>query len=188
MMNGNAPIRTDSAATDVAYGFGRAHGTLGGHRKFGHPGTGAGISGALTHYPDDDLILAVLVNTNGRDIPHARAIEAELAAAILELRSPAKAPDVAVPLEPLEAWQGTYAGSYGVGLRLTRCEENGLCVASVRGGAESRRLTYRGSGLFAGMQGPGSELLVVPADGRPAWIVHTLDGLHDNVVRRINVP
>src|SRR6187401_2627125 len=57
---------------------------------FGHPGTGAGISGALTHYPDDDLILAVLVNTNGRDIPHARAIEAELAAAILELRSPAE--------------------------------------------------------------------------------------------------
>lgn len=83
MMNGNAPIRIDGAAVDVPYGFGRAHGSLAGHRKFGHPGTGAGISGALTHYPDDDLILAVLVNTNGRDIPHARTIEAELAAAIL---------------------------------------------------------------------------------------------------------
>ncbi len=188
MMNGTASIRIDGAATDVAYGFGRAHGTLAGHRKFGHPGTGAGISGALTHYPDDDLILAVLVNTNGRDIPHARSIEAELAAAILELPSPPNPPDVVVPPEQLEAWQGTYGGSYGVGLRLTRCEENGLCAASARGGAEPRRLTYRGNGLFAGTQGPGSEWQFVPADGRPAWIVHTLDGLHDNVLRRINAP
>jgi hypothetical protein len=79
----------------------------------------------------------VLVNTNGRDIPHARTIEAELGAAILGLRSPASAPDVAVPPEQLEAWQGTYGGSFG---------------------------------------------------GRPAWIVHTLDGLHDNILRRVNAP
>jgi len=111
-----------------------------------------------------------------------------LAAAILGLRSPASAPDVAVPPEQLEAWQGTYGGSFGVGLRLARCEENGLCAASARGGAEPRRLSYRGNGLFAGTQGPGSELQFVPPDGRPAWIVHTLDGLHDNVLRRVNAP
>lgn len=186
MMNGVAPIRVDGHVLNVPYGFGRAHGTIAGHRKFGHPGTGAGISGMLTHYSDDDLTLAVLVNTNGRDIPHARAIEAQLAAAILGLR-PAEAPAAPVPADRLDAWPGTYTGSFGVGLRLTRCGD-GLCAASVRGGAEPRRLRYRGNGLFDGTQGPGSELQFVPADGPPAWVVHTLDGLHDNVLRRLNGP
>ena len=188
MMNGVAPVSAGDAAMDVPYGFGRAHGTIAGHRKFGHPGTGAGISGALTHYPDDDLILAVLVNTNGRDIPHARALEAQLAAGILGLHAPAEATDVSIPADRLDAWPGTYAGSFGVELRLTRCEGSGLCAASVRGSAEPRRLRYRGNGGFAGTQGPGSELRFVPANGPPAWVVHTLDGLHDNVLRRISVP
>jgi D-alanyl-D-alanine carboxypeptidase len=187
-MNGVAPIRVDGHALEVPYGFGRAHGTIAGHRKFGHPGTGAGISGALTHYPDDDLILAVLVNTNGRDILHARSIEAQLSAEILGLHPRVQAPTVAIPADRLDAWPGTYAGSFGVGLRVTRCEGDGLCAASVRGGAEPRRRRYRGSGLFEGTQGPGSELQFVPADGQPAWVVHALDGLHDNVLRRINGP
>ena len=188
VMNGVAPIRAGDGAMDVPYGFGRAHGTNAGHRKFGHPGTGAGISGALTHYPDDDLILAVLVNTNGRDLPHARALEAQLAAEILELHAPAETADVSIPADRLDAWPGTYAGSFGVDLRVTRCEGGGLCAASARGGGEPRRLRYRGNGVFAGTQGPGSELQFVPANGPPAWVVHTLDGLHDNVLRRISVP
>ena len=188
MMNGVAPIRVDGHALDVPYGFGRARGTIAGHPKFGHPGTGAGISGMLTHYPDDDLTLAVLVNTNGRDIPHARSIEAQLAAEILGLVMPARAPAVSIPADHLDAWPGTYAGSFGAGLRVTRCEGDGLCAAPTRGGGEPRRLRYRGSGVFEGMQGPGSELQFVPSDGPPAWIVHTLDGLHDNILRRISAP
>jgi CubicO group peptidase (beta-lactamase class C family) len=188
IMNGSAPIKAAGAALDVPYGFGRAHGTIAGHRKFGHPGTGAGISGALTHFPDDGLILAVLVNTNGRNLPHARSIEAQLAAEILGLHPAVEAPAVPIPADRLDAWPGTYAGGFGVGLALSRCEGDGLCAASARGGAEPRRLRYRGNGLFAGTQGPGSELQFVPADGPPVWVVHTLDGLHDNVLRRINAP
>jgi CubicO group peptidase (beta-lactamase class C family) len=187
-MNGVAPISAGDAAMEVPYGFGRAHGTIAGHRKVGHPGTGAGISGALTHYPDDDLILAVLVNTNGRGVPHARSIEAQLAAAILDLDPVAEVPAVAVPADRLDTWPGLYAGSFGIDLRFTRCDGDGLCAAPVRGGGEPRRLRYRGRGLFEGPQEPGSELQFVPATGPPAWVVHTLDGLHDNVLRRISAP
>jgi CubicO group peptidase (beta-lactamase class C family) len=176
-------LQAGNATTTVDYGFGRAFGTFGGHRKIAHPGTGAGISASLAHYPDDDLIVAVMVNTNGPGIPHARDLEARIASTLLAVKSPA-IQDVLVTPDDARRWAGTYRGSFNAGpMTFTSCEAGGLCAAL---GNKRARLRHRGDGVFIGPLGPRSELRFTPAGRRAAWVVETLHGIHDNVLRRVN--
>jgi hypothetical protein len=175
--------RAGGAALDVSYGFARAFGSHRGHRKIGHPGTGAGITASLSHYPDDDLIIAVMVNTNGSGVPHAREIDARIAAALLRLEPVVTTPDVSATADQTARWSGTYQGSYAMtGATFEACDGDGLC-RSVEG--KPLRLRHHGEGAFAGPQGPSSELRFRPTDGRAEWVVHTLHGIHDDVLRRV---
>jgi len=185
-MHERAAIKTDRASDVVFYGFGREFGTLHGHVKIAHPGTGAGISAILADYPDDNLIIAVLANTNGGGVPHARDIEARLAPALLGLAAHEHPPDVAVTPDRIAAWTGTYfSGSYATReLRFTACGTAAVCVAEGPAG-RPRRLRHRGDGVFSGLDGPESELRFAPAAGRAEWIVHTLHGVHEDVLRRV---
>jgi len=56
----------DGSAT--RYGFGLSIGTLEGHRRIWHGGSINGFTAALEHYPDDDLTVAVLVNSPAVDM------------------------------------------------------------------------------------------------------------------------
>lgn len=53
-----------------------------GHRKIGHGGGIIGFRTALSHYPDDELIIALITNTNGRDVPPPKGLEEEIARAL----------------------------------------------------------------------------------------------------------
>jgi D-alanyl-D-alanine carboxypeptidase len=187
MMHEAARISTDKAADGVLYGFGRELGSLHGHSKIAHPGTGAGISAILSHYPDDNLVIAVLANTNGGDVPHARDIEARLAPALLALPAHDHPPDVPLTAAQIAAWTGAYfSGSYATReLRFTSCGVSALCVAEGKA-TRPLRLRHRGYGVFAGPDGPESELRFAPANSRAEWVVHTLHGVHEDVLRRIN--
>lgn len=56
----------DGSAT--RYGFGLSIGALEGHRRIWHGGSINGFTSALEHFPDDDLTVAVLVNSPAVDM------------------------------------------------------------------------------------------------------------------------
>lgn len=53
-----------SDGTQVDYGLGTRLGELQGHRIFGHTGNGGGFNNVLEYYPDDDLTIVVLINSD----------------------------------------------------------------------------------------------------------------------------
>ena len=66
---------------------------------------------------------------------------------------------------------------------VTSCGVSALCVVEGKSG-RPQRLRHRGDGAFAGPDGPESELRFAPANRRAEWIVHTLHGVHEDVLRR----
>jgi CubicO group peptidase (beta-lactamase class C family) len=184
-MHSPSSIQTSGTSLQVDYGFARAFGVLGGHRKIAHTGYGAGITAILTHYPDDDLILAVLTNTNGQGATDARAIEARLAATLLGVKSSTSNTEAAVTPIQVANWSGTYLGSFGpIRLRLARCEGGGMCTTRLGDPSKPRRLTHQGEGLFVNPREPNGQIRAVPSHGQAQWIVETRHGVHDNVYRR----
>ncbi len=177
-------VRSGDVTMPVDYGFGRVLGAHHGHRMVSHTGGGAGITAMLSHYPDDDLIVAVLVNTNGGGVPDAQAIEARLSAALLGFTPIQETPDV--PVTPAQAaeWTGTYLGSGPLEIRVSSCEQSALCSAAVGAPDPPWRLRHRGNSVFATPSAPGSEIRFVPASGEAQWFVHTVDGTPSGVFRR----
>lgn len=132
--------------TPIRYGYGISVADLGNRRVIGH---GGGINGFLSesqYYPDDDLIVVVLQNTNGA--PNPRDTAKRIAEAVL-----GPAPSRARPFTgDAAAYAGTYAGRgrgrpttlaiavRGAGLTATR-------VGAPEAAAEA--LEYRGGDTFA---------------------------------------
>jgi CubicO group peptidase (beta-lactamase class C family) len=61
------PARLNDGST-IRYGFGLIIGNLDGHRRLWHGGSINGFTAALEHFPDDELTVAVLVNSPGRNM------------------------------------------------------------------------------------------------------------------------
>src|SRR5581483_8922730 len=53
-----------SDGSQVDYGLGTRRGELQGHRIFGHTGNGGGFNNVLEYYPDYDLTIVVLTNSD----------------------------------------------------------------------------------------------------------------------------
>ena len=51
--------------TRIEYGLGTRLGSFLGHRVVGHTGSGGGFTTVLEDFPDDRLMIAVLINTEG---------------------------------------------------------------------------------------------------------------------------
>lgn len=132
--------------TPIRYGYGISVADLGGRRVIGH---GGGINGFLSesqYYPDDDLIVVVLQNTNGA--PNPRETAKKIAEAVLG-PAPSRA-------KPFTGDAGAYAGTYsGRG----RGRPTTLAIAASGGGltltrvgapsAPAETLEYRGGDTFA---------------------------------------
>ncbi|HUG52597.1 MAG TPA: serine hydrolase domain-containing protein [Vicinamibacteria bacterium] len=67
---------------EADYGYGTRLGMTGGHRKLGHTGGGQGNKAVLARYPDDDLTVVVLLNT---ERPNAAATANDLEERIAEV-------------------------------------------------------------------------------------------------------
>lgn len=132
--------------TPIRYGYGISVADLGNRRVIGH---GGGINGFLSesqYYPDDDLIVVVLQNTNGA--PNPRETAKKIAEAVL---GPAQS-----RARPFTGDAGAYAGTYsGRG----RGRPTTLAIAASAGGLTATRagapsatpeaLEYRGGDTFA---------------------------------------
>lgn len=86
-------IRSGTDFVKVPFGISTAHGPAGGRRKLGHQGTWSG-STVLAHYPDEDLTIAVLTNTDAflAGSIHALDLESWIAHAIFRDHSPVFSP------------------------------------------------------------------------------------------------
>ncbi len=139
--------------TRLRYGAGLALRNVGGHRLIEHGGGIPGFISASHYYPDDSLIVVVLVNTVGPT--GADEIAVDVAAAILG-RKEAKTETFSGDLNALA---GTYTGvSRGQTIRAVVSVDSGKLV--LRAGADQNvvnpaqqppplTLVYRGNGTWA---------------------------------------
>ena len=152
-------MRTPARVPDgleVDYGYGTRLGATGRHRKLGHTGGGQSNKAVLARYPDDDLTVAVLLNT---ERSNARLTATDLEERIerlffgLDEPSPPGAP---VPDRELHR----YAGQYRDGSRLVRiaAQAGNLTVHPGLGRQRDSRLTPGGGDLFVDAEEPSIEL------------------------------
>jgi hypothetical protein len=142
----------------IEYGFGFATAYIEGRRQIMHMGGMRGVAGHLAHYPEDDLTVVVLTNTEGAP---AAAIESRVARLVLELGEQA-ARDL--PLTTAEL--ARYTGSYDIRLAtVTLTARDGrLHASSPDPGIEDVSLLYQGDHTFL-------------ADGDPqTWVRFELRG------------
>ena len=108
--------------TSIGYGLGAATGMLQGHRIVGHAGSGGGFSAALFTFPDDNLSIVVLTNT---DNGGAARLAASIARSAFEIAAP-KPADTAVPPDEASALAGTFESASGT-FEVSACGTK-LCV------------------------------------------------------------
>ena len=64
------------------YGLGLWLMEFDGHRTIQHGGGIIGFRTFLSHYPDDEVIIALITNTNGRDVPRPKGLGEKIARAV----------------------------------------------------------------------------------------------------------
>ena len=137
--------------TLVPYSLGcLVHVSLDGHRRIMHSGDISGFSAHYSYYPDDDMTIIVLTNSDGGVPPVS--LEAKLARVVLGIPAPDRT-EASLPA----ALGQRYAGDYAMGpitfgfTRMGFKYENGV-LSAIFGGAHgngpSLPLKYLGNGRF----------------------------------------
>ncbi len=144
-----AAMRTPSrlaSGLEADYGFGTRLGFTAGRRKLGHTGAGQSNKAVLARYPDQDVTVAVLLNTEraGASVT-ATDIEERVEQLFFDLpgATPAPAPASSAPLQ-------RYIGEYRDNAGLVRFSTDGKTLTAkpgVRHRIQSR-LVPEGGGLF----------------------------------------
>lgn len=126
---------------DTGYGFGISPGDLEGHTRIGHGGGINGFNSMLGYFPDDDLYVAVISNSNGvRSGQLARAIE--MAALGIE----ETIADIAPSASDIARFSGTYVLEQ-VNLNAKIFEKDGFLYLQATG-QPATKLLYQGKGEF----------------------------------------
>jgi hypothetical protein len=127
----------------------------------------------LAHYPDDDLTIVVLVNTDNA-AEDALTIEGAIARVALGLGA-AKLKDLRVPTEDARTLSGTYEdGSSRV--RVLRSRED--LLRAVEGSeAEPSPLLYQGQGAFGWASYPMDRMVFHVRKGRVVGISEYHNGM-----------
>lgn len=131
----------------IPYGFGVDLETLEQHRVVAHGGSLAGFNSRMAYYPDADLSIAVLVNTN---TPKAETVQDAVARGALGM-------DRVVPTDlPLTAEQrAQYVGTYDLGPVEVRVFEDGERLILQPVGQAPARLLSQGEDVFLAEAGGG---------------------------------
>jgi CubicO group peptidase (beta-lactamase class C family) len=140
-----------------------------GHRKITHSGDIFGFAADYAYYPDDDLTIAILTNTQSAAFPPL-TIEHKLARIYLDLPEP-KLVDLPVPADLGAKLSGDYAvGAFRFGFDtlglIYKDGQLGLSVGGVKSGAPLLPLRYQGDGRFVSAVDDEHILIFKPnADG-----------------------
>lgn len=133
---------TLNSGQPLTYGYGLAIGELEGNRRIAHGGGINGFNAYLSYYPDDDLTIAVLANTEGSN---PGRIERRIARAVLKLPEPEIA-NLPIPEDLRARCVGTYALA-AEGVEIVVTAEEGDLLFSIAG-QDPVRLLYQGEGVF----------------------------------------
>jgi CubicO group peptidase (beta-lactamase class C family) len=140
-----APARLASGL-EADYGFGTRLGFTAGRRKLGHTGGGQSNKAVFARYPDQDVTVAVLLNTERANAAvTATDIEERVEQLFFDLpgSAPTAAPAAAAPLQ-------RYAGQYRDNAGLVRLSTDGQTLTT-KPGVHHRvqsRLVPEGGGVF----------------------------------------
>lgn len=161
--------------TTIDYGFGTRLGTLDGHRVRGHTGSGGGFSAVLEYFPDDDLTIAVLIDTGG-SLP-AQAVATALAREMLHL--PGHVVDV--PVAHAADYTGIFESDDGA---LEVFESAGKLAFRAPGTKETLgMLRHQGNDVFA--LDADTQIRVLRVNGKVAWAIGYEGGLMMDPKRRV---
>ena len=154
-----------SNGLEVGYGFGTRMGLTGRHRKLGHTGGGQSNKAVLARYPDDDVTIAVLLNTERNHAPvTATELEDRIGRMFFGVGEPS--PET-TPVPEQELLR--YTGEYRDGSRPVRIAvEDGMLT--VRPGLRHQRdsrLRAGGGDVFLDTADSSTELRFQIRDGQP---------------------
>ena len=181
-----APSRIGDAGARVEFGYGMGVrlGTFHGHAKLGHAGTGGGGSSVIAEYPEDDLVIAVLTNSAGPEIPYALDIEAAIALRLVVGGTPIYA-ELPLSSRLLDAAPGYYV-SAGEGIETTFCitRKGNHLVRSIDGGP-AERMRHVGAGRFRDSNDAfGEESFLGTDHGEARWFAFDWHGLPSDLATR----
>jgi CubicO group peptidase (beta-lactamase class C family) len=162
--------------TAIDYGLGTRIGNVSGHRMVGHTGNGGGFRNVLLFFPEDDVTVAVLSNT---DAGSPLGVAVQIARYVLGLPA-AEASERPLPAGAAAAYAGTFESDEG---RVTFFDrDGGLRFRQKDEDAAGTPLSYLGGDTFrVGGQTVGRFLLT---DGRAgANAVYTAGLFMDAMMR-----
>lgn len=155
---------------EIGYGLGTRMGDTGGHRKLGHTGGGTSNKAVLAHYPDDDVTIAVLFNTEAY-VARVTAMEVEDHVARLLFGLPDElGPAPALDVEQLQR----YAGAYGEHGRSTRVVVDRAAQRLTAGGIGP--LVPQGGDAFVDEKDPAVMLQFVTSGDRTLGYIRRHEG------------
>jgi D-alanyl-D-alanine carboxypeptidase len=143
---GLALMRTPTVLSDgtkLDYGLGTRLGDLQGHRLFGHTGGGGGFNNVLEYYPDDDLTIVVL--TNSETPVSALKIAGKIARAVLSIPSRPVSEHTLSETE-IDCFSGKFDSTEGTAILFG--DHGHIRVKDDEGGSSSA-LVYLGDNEFA---------------------------------------
>jgi D-alanyl-D-alanine carboxypeptidase len=126
------------------YGFGLARAELDGHVRIGHGGGINGFASDLAYYPQADLFIAVLVNTEGAA---ASALSEKLARVVLGIPEP-ELKDLPLLEAEVKPLLGTYAIQELGQTLLVAWDGSTLKLGPAQRPAQGRRMRSQGGGVF----------------------------------------
>lgn len=151
-----------SDGTSVDYGFGVRRGVLDGHELWGHTGGMSTYWAALIDYPQDNVTIAVLVNTDGAS-EDALTIEGRVARIVLGLAEPVLK-DLPLSQREIHAFSGRYTDGANE-IRVFPREER-LLRAIQDSERPPLRLLYQGENTFGWSAYPMDRAVLHVRDGR----------------------
>ncbi len=166
-----------SDGTEVDYGLGTRRGDLQGHRIFGHTGTGGGFNSVLEYYPDDDLVIVVLTNS---DTPvSGLGIAGSIARAVLAI-PPTQIAEHPLSEADIAGFSGRFESAEGPAILFG--DLGRIRVKFVENGP-SLPLVYLGDGAF--IAGPNTISKAYLKNGRAQGAAIYVEGLFMNATWRI---
>ncbi len=177
---GLALMRAPTVLNDgsqVDYGLGTRRGELQGHRIFGHTGNGGGFNNVLEYYPDDDLTIVVL--TNSDSAVTALNIAGRVARTVLTI-PPTPTSEHPLSEADIQSFSGKFASAEGPAILFG--DQGHMRVKFTENGP-SLPLVYLGDGAF--VAGPNTISKSYMRNGRAQGAAIYTDGLFMNATWRV---
>lgn len=176
---GLALMRAPTVLSDgiqVDYGLGTRRGELQGHRIFGHTGNGGGFNNVLEYYPDDDLTIIVL--TNSESAVTALSIAGRIARSVLNI-PPTTTSEHLLSEAEIKSFSGRFESAEGTALLFG---DQGRIRVKFAENGPSLPLVYLGDGVFAA--GPNIISKPYMKNGRAQGAAIYTEGLFMNAAWR----